>query len=386
MVHVALALFLVKTLKLLAVGNGTQCADGHDLSLTSGEQTGTVNSRQHADFSSQRTDLVHLSAVNALVVVEQPAAYYELLELVYSLVDHSDLLWVNFIELCVDIVNDGLQALLADILVVGVQRVSDTLDSEIRDSVEHIMVNFLGLERELLLADLRLNVLDERNEGLNDLIVTCHDSVKHNIVGNLVRACLDHYHLLLGRSNGQVQVGLASLLKVRHEYDLAVNQAYGDTADRTVPRNIRDRNSDGSADHAEDLRGAVRVNCEYGHCDRNVVAHVLREQRTHRTVNNSGGQDSLLGGSALSLEEAAGDLAYCIQLLLVVNGKREEVHAVAGLCACSYVYHYYGLAVSYPAGTISQAADLTSLNGQLSAGKHRLENSVIFEHCIYSFQ
>ena len=127
-VHVALALFLVKALKLLAVGNGTQCADGHDLSLTSGEQTGTVNSRQHADFSSQRTNLVHLSAVNALVVVEQPAAYYELLELVYSLVDHSDLLWVNFIELCVDIVNDGLQALLADILVVGVKRVSDTLD------------------------------------------------------------------------------------------------------------------------------------------------------------------------------------------------------------------------------------------------------------------
>ena len=72
--------------------------------------------------------------------------------------------------------------------------------------------------------------------------------------------------------------------------------------------------------------------------------------------------------------------------LAMVSRSRDAFSAVAGLCACSYVDHYYGLAVSYPAGTISQAADLASLNGQLSAGKHRLENSVIFEHCIYSFQ
>ena len=292
---------------------------------------------------------------------------------------------VLLVQSCFKLVNDSAHAGVTNGLVVGIHSNLELVVAGSLELVEQVVVDVMMLVLELRLADLVLDGLDERADLLQ-LLMCFHESIEHVVLRNFLCTGLDHNDLVLGSAQGNVHLGSSALLGGRVDNGLAVNDANLAAGYNVVERNIRDRNSDGSADHAEDLRGAVRVNCEYGHCDRNVVAHVLREQRTHRTVNNSGGQDSLLGRSALSLEEAAGDLAYCIQLLLVVNGKREEVHAVAGLCACSYVDHYYGLAVSYPAGTISQAADLASLNGQLSAGKHRLENSVIFEHCIYSFQ
>ena len=138
MVHVALALFLVKTLKLLAVGNGTQCADGHDLSLTSGEHTRAVNSVKQVDFSRKRANLIDASAVNALAVVKQPAAHDELLGLVKAVVDLLYLVGINLVELLMNLLIDGLEALVTDALVIGVKSDADIIDSEILDSLVHL--------------------------------------------------------------------------------------------------------------------------------------------------------------------------------------------------------------------------------------------------------
>ena len=51
----------------------------------------------------------------------------------------------------------------------------------------------------------------------------------------------------------------------------------------------------------------------------------------HRAVDQAGGQHFLLGRPRLALEEAARDLAGGVDLLLVVDGQREEV--LAGLRA-----------------------------------------------------
>ena len=65
------------------------------------------------------------------------------------------------------------------------------------------------------------------------------------------------------------------------------------------------------------------------HDDRNVVAHVLREQRADRAVDHAAGEDRLVGRAALTLEEGAGDFAHGVELLLKIDGEGEEVDALA---------------------------------------------------------
>src|SRR5690606_41747700 len=62
-----------------------------------------------------------------------------------------------------------------------------------------------------------------------------------------------------------------------------------------------------------------------GRDDLHFVAELVREQRADRAVDQAAGQRFLLGGAALALEEAAGDAAAGIELLLVVDGERKEV-------------------------------------------------------------
>ena len=244
MVHIALALFLVKTLKLLTVGNGTERADCHNLRLTACENTRTVNSRKNSNLSCQRTNFIKLSSVNALSVVKQPAANNEFLQFVHTFVNHSNLFGVLLVKLCVNFRVNRLQTLLADILVVSIHCIANLFDSKRRDCVIHIVVNFHTFKRKLGLANLRLNVLDEGDKALHDFLVTRHNRLKHCVIVNFVCASLNHNNFLLGRSNREVEVALCALFSIGHKNNFAVNKTNGNTADRSVPRNIGNRNGD----------------------------------------------------------------------------------------------------------------------------------------------
>ena len=113
-----------------------------------------MSSRQEADLCGERTDLIHAAAVDALVILEQPAADDLLLNFV-------DELGVNDLEVGVFLAegrHDGVlnreHTLVADVLVVGVERVHDVLLAEREDLVEHIVVKLARLIGELGLADL----------------------------------------------------------------------------------------------------------------------------------------------------------------------------------------------------------------------------------------
>ena len=54
---------------------------------------------------------------------------------------------------------------------------------------------------------------------------------------------------------------------------------------------------------------------------------ILGEQRADGAVNEAGKQDFLLGGLALTLEEAAGDLAGRVGVLAEIHHQRQEVLA-----------------------------------------------------------
>ena len=64
---------------------------------------------------------IHAAAVHTLLLVEQPAAHDELLRLIHALVDLGRLIGVNLVEVLVHFLVNGLQALVADGLVVGIE-------------------------------------------------------------------------------------------------------------------------------------------------------------------------------------------------------------------------------------------------------------------------
>ena len=84
--------------------------------------------------------------------------------------------------------------------------------------------------------------------------MTCHDSLEHKIVRNLVSTCLDHYYLFSRACNCKVKSVLSSLLKSWVENEFAVNVTYVDRCNWAVPWNIRDRKCNRCSYHTCDLR------------------------------------------------------------------------------------------------------------------------------------
>ena len=376
MVDISLFSFAVDAVEQLLVADGTEGHNGEDLCLTSGEHTGAVHSGQNSDLAGERTNIVHASAVNALLLVEEPAANDELLCLVQTLVDHCLLLGIDLVKFCVNCLIDGLQTLVADGLVVGVESRLYVLLGKGFDSLKHLVVGLQAGEFKLGLADLSLDAVDKVNDLLVCL-VTEHDGVVHILVGYAVGACLDHGDPLAGGGDGGRHLADLALFLSGVDHKRTVNHADGAAGNGTVPRNIGDGDSDGSADHRHDLGLTVGVNAHNGADDGNVVAHALVEQRTDRTVDHTAGEDRVLGRSALSFEVGAGDPANGIHFFFVVNRERKEVYALSGLCGSRDRAVYAGLAVGHHAGAVGKLCHFAGFDLERSAGKLGFKYSVL---------
>ena len=278
-----------------------------------------------------------------------------------------------------DLLDNGGQAGVAFQFIVGIQRVADLLDSEVLDGLEHIVVHLFGLEGELLFADLGLNAGDELGH-LAVFLVAGFDGVHHDVLFDLVGASFDHNDLLAGAGNGQVQVRDLALLLGGAEDDFAVHKTGLDAADGAVPRNVGDGQSEGGTQHTGNLRRVILIHRQDGHHDRNVVAHILGEERTDGAVHQTGGQDSLLGGTAFAFQESAGDLAHSVHFLFKIHRQREEVDALAGRFGSGDVDHHRGVAEANQAGAVGQACHLAGLEADGLAGKFGFKDFKILKH------
>ena len=98
-----------------------------------------------------------------------------------------------------------------------------------------------------------------------------------------------------------------------------------------------------------------------------LVAEALRPERPDRAVDHAGGQDRALGGAALALEEAAGDLPGGVHALLDVDRQREEVRALAGLRPAHCGREHHRLAAADDDGAVRLLRELAGLEGDLLA-------------------
>ena len=164
-----------------------------------------------------------------------------------------------------------------------------------------------------------------------------------------------------------MHVALCALGLVGVNDVLTVHAAHDHRAGGAVPRNIGNSQGNGGTDHGGDFRGHVLLHGQDGHHHLHVVAHALVEQGTQGAVDQAAGQGRLLGGTALALDEAAGDLAHGVLLLLHVNSQREEVHAGTGGGGHGGVHHDDGVAQVHPHAAGSLLAILAEFQGQRTA-------------------
>ena len=236
------------------------------------------------------------------------------------------------------------------------------------------MIDIMMLVLKLRLANLCLDGVNKCTHFL-DFLVCKQQSIQHLIFRNFLCASLDHNDLLSGAANGDVHQALLALLQRRVQHELAVYQTNVYTCYGVVERNIRNSNCDRCTIQSSYLRGVVVIVSHNGAHDGYVIAQILREQRTHRTVDLTGSDGSLLACLALTAHKGARDTAYCVQLFFKINGKREEIHALTRLRGSGSGNKNYGIAVANQSGTICQLCNLAGLNSQLAACERGLKHA-----------
>ncbi len=231
---------------------------------------------------------------------------------------------------------------------------------------------------ELGLADLGDHAVDEL-DLLLVLVVGKLDRLVHGVVIDLVRAGLDHDDLLAGGNDRDVEIRNLALLGVGVEHELAVHKADLQRADGAVPGDIGDGESGGGADQGCDLGRAVVIDAHDRRHDGHVVAEVIGEQRADGAVDDAGGQDALLAGTALAAVERAGDAADGVELFLKVNGEGEEIDAVARTGGSRGADQHAGVAVADHDGGVGELGELADLEREGAAGELHLVLAVVGE-------
>ena len=117
---------------------------------------------------------------------------------------------------------------------------------------------------------------------------------------------------------------------------------------------------------------------EKGNCD--VVAEVLREKGTDRTVDHTGREDRLFARSAFSLEVGTGNATDRIETFFEVDGKGKEIDAVTRSFGCGSARENCGVAVANEYGAVCETCHLTGFDHERTAGKFIGKCLVIFKH------
>ena len=167
-------------------------------------------------------------------------------------------------------------------------------------------------------------------------------STQHLVFGQLFGFRFNHQYGFRGTGNDHVQArGFLLLVSRVQQVAGAFVERNAGSADRAIERNTGDGQGSRGTDHRSDVRIGLLAGGNDGADNLHFVHEAFWEQRTDRTVDQSGSQGFFLGRTAFALEETARDLTGSVSLFLVVNGQREEALArVSGLGANNG--HQYG--------------------------------------------
>ncbi len=307
----------------LGVAPGAERDGRQRLGLAPGEQRRAVDARQESGLGLQRPDLVERPVVEALALFHHDLAEGLVLEFVDDPADLGAALVV--LRKSVDeTVDDRLHGVASLELARGVQGGREVVPDGVLDFGPELGGKGLG---GLPLGLVQVHFAEQLPLRAHDLLkfpMSGKDAVEHDALVELVRAGLDHRHRVLGTHDDQVQVGDVALGAGRVEHDFVVDQADPDRSDRVVEGDVREHESRRCAVDGEDVGVVLLVGRQHETDDLGLVEVARREQRPQGPVGQAAGDDLLLGGPSLALEEAARNPACRGGVLAIVDGEGQE--------------------------------------------------------------
>jgi hypothetical protein len=218
----------------------------------------------------------------------------------------------------------GRDAFAACLLVLGAHRVGDAVPRELFHACGECLVGNRRRERALLLAVRGAEALLQLDQRL-DGGVREEQRIDDDVLLHLVELALDHHDRVLARGDDDVHVGLLALGKGRVRDELAIDATDADAGERACPDEVGDVQRARGGRHREDVGGVLLVERDHVRDDLRVDEPALREERADRAVHQATDEDLVVRGATFAAEEAAGNLARRVELLLVLAGQGHEV-------------------------------------------------------------
>ena len=201
-------------------------------------------------------------------------------------------------------------------------------------------------------------------DRLLELRVAVGDGIGHHVLGQDLRASLDHHHRFTRAGDDEVELALVELAVGRVGDELATDAADAHAADRAHERDLAHAQRGRRPVQGDDVGVVLLVGREDRQDDLDVVVVALREERADRPVGEAHRQDGRLRWARLALDEAARDLAGGIHSLLVVDGEREEVRALARILAGDGCRQDDRVSVTENDGAIGLLGELAGLHAE----------------------
>ena len=289
---------------------GAQGAGRNRLGFPTREQGRAMRARQEVRFAHNRADLRGGAAVNALAVLQDGTTNDFSFQLLGELDARHHHLRIKavFSEHRLCLVARGVERVrpgrLIRQLVSGCNVVADQLLQLGFQVAQIILRGHFPRILGGLFGQLH-NRLDDIAAG----VMREHDGTQHDFFRQLIGFGFHHHHGVIGRSHHQIEVTFGNLFVGRVQDVFAIHIADTCRANRAHEGNARNGQCRRRGDHCQYIRLIFAI---IGQNLRNAVDFVVEtfgEQRTDRTVNQTGNQRFLFRRAAFTLEEATGNAA-----------------------------------------------------------------------------
>jgi len=195
-----------------------------------------------------------------------------------------------------------------------------------------------------------------------DSLMSCFQSIDQVFFLNLFHFAFHHHDVVFGGADHQVHVGISHLLEGGVDDKLAVDASHTNLRNRIVKRNVGTSHSCGGGKTGQCVGLVHAIGGEEHHLHINLAVIVRREERAQGTVDQTGDEDLLIAGFALTLSESARETACSTVLLTIVYLQRHEICSRNCLFGCANGSKQYGVAHTQDSSAISLLRNLSGFN------------------------
>ncbi|MNZ73496.1 hypothetical protein D3C78_919070 [compost metagenome] len=360
----AVGLLAHQLIQVLRITCGTQSCSNQSLSFTTGEQCGTVGTRQYAGAHVQATDHVFFTAVDTRLATQHAATNDVFLNAAQDVLNFRR---VQGFVLCQQGFNNAVLDriyLSVTLLFFGdVISVAQAAFCQFCNARVQRFVDCRCLPIPLRLAGFGNQGIDVLDNDLLLLVAKDHRA-QHLIFAQNVSFGFNHQHCTCGTGNHQVQAAFFQLVSRWVQHVLAVDVTHASSTDWAIERNTGQAQGCRGTDHRNDVRVNLRVYGNHGRDHLNFVQEAVREQWTDRTINQTGSQSFAFARTAFTTEETARDTTSSVGTLLIVNGQWEEALAWFGFFLANYGNEYCGVIHAHHNGGSGLTSHHTGLNSE----------------------